>query len=181
MTKKHYQFYTLIGLLFYIYSVSVQATPRTALVIGNSQYQSSPLANPENDAEDIAKKLRGLGFEVIHKNNATRKQMKQVIRQFERKLRKKGGVGLFYYAGHGVQIKGTNYLVPLKAEMEYEYEVPDEALSANSVLRAMESAGNDMNIVVLDACRDNPFSRSWRSSSRGLARMNAPTHPLVVW
>ncbi len=172
----------IVNFIVYTLCFSIaNATQRTALVIGNSNYKRMPLKNPGNDAQDIATKLRQLGFEVIQKNDTTRKQMKQAIRKFENRLRKKGGVGLFYYAGHGIQVNGTNYLIPLNAEIKHEYEIPDEALSANSVLRAMESAKNEMNIVILDACRDNPFARSWRSTSRGLARMDAPTGSLVAY
>lgn len=83
-------------------------------------------------------------------------------------------MGLFYYAGHAIQVQGENYLIPVGADIRREHEVPDECLSVSSVLRAMENAGNQMNFIILDACRDNPFARSWRSSTRGLKKVDAP-------
>ncbi len=155
---------------------------RTALVIGNSDYAAAPLSNPVNDATDIANKLRELDFDVTIITNASRRQMRRGIRDYSEALRTNGGVGLFYYAGHGMQIKGVNYLIPTDAEMRDEFEIPDETVSANSVLRALEDAGNDLNIVVLDACRDNPFAKSYRSTAEsGLARMDAPGGSIIAY
>ncbi len=159
----------------------VLADNRTALVFGNSNYQNAPLTNPVNDAADMTAKLRKLGFDVIHKENASRREMRIATRQFKHKLQEKGGVGLFYYAGHGIQVKGENFLIPVKADISEEFDIPDQAISANYVLRAMEDSGNSMNIIILDACRDNPFARRWRSSSRGLARMDAPSGSIVAY
>lgn len=157
------------------------AQSRTALVIGNSAYATAPLKNPVNDAADMAAKLRDLGFDVIHRENLERTRLRDAIRAFGHKLRKQRGVGLFYFAGHGMQVGGENYLIPVGSDIEAEDEVEDEAIQADLVLRKMESAGNQLNIVVLDACRNNPFARSFRSSSRGLARMRAPTGTLVAY
>nr|VFJ48811.1 MAG: Formylglycine-generating enzyme, required for sulfatase activity, contains SUMF1/FGE domain [Candidatus Kentron sp. FW] len=153
---------------------------RVALVIGNWAYESSPLKNPRNDAADIAGTLGQLGFDVIHKTNTDRKTLRNVIRTFGRRIRK-GGVGLFYYAGHGMQVEGRNYLIPVGADIQEENEVADESVSANLVLKKMHAADNRLNIVILDACRDNPFARSFRSGSRGLARMDAPTGTLIAY
>ena len=153
---------------------------RVALVIGNANYQSSPLRNSVNDAEDTASALRNLGFQVTLGTDMTRKEMRRVIRTFGESL-KQGGVGLFYYAGHGMQVGGTNYLIPIGADIGLEDEVQDEAVDAGLVLRKMDSAGNAMNMVFLDACRDNPFARSFRSSFKGLAQMDAPTGSLIVY
>ncbi len=153
---------------------------RIALVIGNSDYKSSPLRNPVNDVDDIAMKLNRLGFQVTKGKNMTRKEMRKVIRQFGNDL-KKGGVGLFYYSGHGMQVKGKNYLIPVGVDIQLEDEVEDEAIDAGLVMRKMESAGNTMNMVFLDACRDNPFARSFRSASKGLAQMDAPSGSLIVY
>jgi PQQ-dependent catabolism-associated CXXCW motif protein len=146
--------------------------PRTALIIGNSGYRHEPLKNPANDAEDMAKMLRSLGFEVTLKKDASFRQMVEAINDFGRAL-KKGGVGLFYFAGHGVQSKGRNYLVPVNANVESEADLEFEAVDANRMLAAMDDAGNRVNIMILDACRNNPFTRSFRSASRGLAQMDA--------
>ncbi|MFC1819894.1 caspase domain-containing protein [Thermodesulfobacteriota bacterium] len=145
---------------------------RIALVIGNGDYRASHLANPVNDANDIAVALERCNFTVMKKTNATRSEMRKAIRDFGNKI-KGGGVGLFYFAGHGIQMNGQNYLVPIEADVAMEDEVPDECLMVSSVLRKMETAGNRLNIVILDACRNTPFGRSFRSGNRGLARCDA--------
>jgi hypothetical protein len=154
---------------------------RLALVIGNSGYQFSPLINPVNDATDMAAVLKQNGFEVILKLNANQKEMQQSINQFGKKLNRKGGIGLFYYAGHGIQIKGRNYLIPIGTLLESESDIKFEAIDAGRILGKMEDAENSLNIVVLDACRNNPFSRSFRSSQLGLAKMDAPTGSLIAY
>ncbi|MBU2646144.1 caspase family protein, partial [bacterium] len=153
---------------------------KTALVIGNSAYRSSPLNNPRHDAEDMASLLSSLGFQVTVLTDSSRIQMMQAIGKFGRQL-KQGGVGLFFFAGHGMQIKGKNYLIPVDADIHAEDEVQDYAVDAGMVLRKMQSAGNPLNMVFLDACRDNPFARSFRSSQKGLAQMDAPKGSLIVY
>ncbi len=166
--------------LFFL-ALTANAGPKTALIIGNSNYDSSPLTNPVNDATDIAEKLELLGFEVLHKNDLTRKEMRNAIRDFGKKLKTKGGAGIFFYAGHGMQVSGKNYLIPIGADIQSEFEVPDESIEADLLLRALEDAENPLNIVVLDACRDNPFARSFRSSAKGLARMEGGTGTLIAY
>lgn len=153
---------------------------RTALVVGNSDYQNSPLKNPVNDANDVSKALSLCRFTVTTVINADRSTLRKAIREFGNEL-KKGGVGLFYYAGHGIQVNGINYLVPVGSEVFSQDEVEDECLEISSVLRKMKSAGNELNIIILDACRDNPFGRSFRSGSRGLAKMDAPTGSIIAY
>ena len=153
---------------------------RIALVIGNSSYKDSPLKNPVNDATDMANKLESLGFKVKRLLNANQLDMKRAIRQFGIDL-KKGGVGLFYYAGHGMQVKGNNYLIPVGVDIMAEDEVEDQAVDASLVLRKMQSAENRLNIVLLDACRNNPFARSFRSVERGLAQMDAPSGTMIAY
>lgn len=155
-------------------------TRRVALVIGNGAYKKAPLRNPVNDAYDMAEALRIIGFEVIHKENTSQRSMENAIRDFGKRLRK-GGVGLFYFAGHGIQVKGINYLIPVDARIESESDVKYECVDAGRVLGKMEDAGNDLNIVVLDACRDNLFARGFRSNRRGLARMDAPKGSLIAY
>ncbi len=155
-------------------------TRRTALIIGNSEYESSPLRNPKNDAVDMATLLRKLGFQVILKTDASQRQMRNSIRRFGNEL-KKGGVGLFFYAGHGMQVKGKNYLIPVGSNIKGEDDVQDLAVDAGMVLRKMETAGNALNMVILDACRNNPFARSFRSAQTGLAQMDAPAGSLIVY
>lgn len=159
----------------------LNADARTALVIGNGKYADAPLKNPPNDAADMAAALRSLGFEVLSYIDLDQNGMKRAIREFGAKLRAKGGVGLFYYAGHGVQSKGVNYLIPVGAKVDTEEEVEYESVEAGLVLAQMESAKNGMNIVILDACRNNPFARSFRSSQKGLASIDAPSGTLLAY
>jgi len=154
---------------------------RTALVIGNSTYSSGPLRNPVNDATDMAATLKRLGFDVILKKNATQQDMEDAIRELGDRL-KKGGVGLFFYAGHGVQINGKNYLLPIGVRIDRDTDVKYRAVDADMVLDEMGNAGNPMNIVILDACRDNPFGKSFRTASRGLAIISsAPRGTLISY
>ncbi len=164
-----------------MFNISVAyASNRTALVVGNSTYKSSPLHNPVNDASDIAKVLKSLGFDVILKKNADKQSMENAMRTFGRKLAR-SEIGLFYYAGHGMQLQGINYLIPVNNNIKEESEVRYFAVDAGFVLAKMEAAGNPLNIVILDACRDNPFKRSFRSSSKGLARMDAPDGTIIAY
>ncbi|OSM00434.1 putative Peptidase C14 caspase catalytic subunit p20 [Magnetofaba australis IT-1] len=152
-----------------------------ALVIGNSDYANAPLRNPANDADAMAAALRELGFTVMHANNLERAGMRRAIRRFGDAIASSDGVGLFYYAGHGMQSNGRNYLIPIGADIAREDELPDEAVAADLPLRKMASAHNGLNIVILDACRNNPFARSFRSGNSGLARMDAPTGTLIAY
>lgn len=155
---------------------------RTALVIGNTSYRHlPPLMNPVNDATDMSVKLKSLGFEVISLLDATQEQMDVAVDQFGQRLKTNGGVGLFFYAGHGVQVGGHNYLIPVDAKLTKDFLVKYQALSADLLLDVMGDAANPMNIVILDACRDNPFVSSNRSLTRGLARMNAPTGSIIAY
>lgn len=154
---------------------------RNALVIGNSNYKSSPLRNPINDASSISTALKQTGFDVTLATDVkTQNDMKKIIREFGKKLRN-GEVGLFYYSGHGLQVKGINYLVPVEAELSKEEDVEFEGVDVNMVLAEMEFAKNKLNIVILDACRNNPFARSFRSASNGLVQLNAPVGTLIAY
>jgi uncharacterized caspase-like protein len=159
------------------------AEKRIALVIGNSDYTFAPLSNPKNDASLMTETLKGLGFEVITAINATQKGMKKSIKSFGKKLNSAGqdGVGLFYYAGHGVQVNGANFLIPTDAQIETEADVDIDAINAQSVLSMMEYSGARLSFVIMDACRNNPFKRSFRSGARGLAKMEAPTGSLIAY
>ncbi len=161
-------------------ALAAQQERRVALVIGNGAYPSAPLRNPVNDARDMAAALRSLGFEVISRENASLRQMEDALDQFWTSL-KKGGTGLFFFAGHGLQVKGVNYLVPVDARIQVEQDVKSLCLDAGRVLGRMEDAGNGLNLVILDACRNNPFARSWRSADAGLAKMDAPTGTLIAY
>ena len=156
------------------------AVERHALVIGNANYSSSPLRNPLNDARDMAAALKGLGFQVQSLLDADAGQMEQAIIDFSNRLNE-GGVGLFYYAGHGVQARGRNYLIPLQANISSEIQLKHKTIDVGMVLDAMEYANNGVNIVILDACRDNPYGDSFRTNTRGLARMESPTGSLIAY
>lgn len=167
--------------LFAFNPLPAAAQNRLALVIGNSDYTSARLTNSVNDAADMAVALRHLGFTVSLKKNATFRVMEEAIREFGARL-KRGGVGLFYFAGHGMQIGGINYLIPVGARIDKETDVQFEAVNAEKVLAEMSNAENGLNIVILDACRDNPFGRSFRSAGRGLAIIsNAPSGTFISY
>ena len=158
-----------------------QSNRRIALVIGNGSYANAPpLKNPTNDAADMADALTKLGFNVARGIDLNQRQMKAMIREFGQKL-KGGGQGLFYFAGHGVQLRGRNYLIPVDASIQSEADVEDQGVDANLIMGLMDEAGNALNVVILDACRNNPFGRSFRSVSNGLAQMDAPSGTLIAY
>jgi len=156
------------------------SSERHALVIGNGAYKTALLKNPVHDARDMADLLEDCGFEVSLYRNAGHQLMETAIRRFGKKI-SRGGIGLFYYAGHGMQVDGVNYLIPVDSKILAEDEIKFKAVDANFILNKMEAAGNKLNILILDACRDNPFARSFRSGTRGLARMDAPRGSLIVY
>ena len=151
--------------------VHAAAERRVALVIGNAAYKDAPLDNPVNDARDMAEMLRRTGFEVIELINGTQKEMNRAIAKFGDRLRS-DSVALFYYAGHGLQVRGKNYLVPIDAQISNETSIRVESVDVDGVLDQL--ASSELNVVILDACRNNifPMSGSTRSVNRGLARVD---------
>ena len=173
-------FFTLVNTQVISTESTTQA--RTALIMGNSEYKEiGVLKNPVHDAKDMRDTLKSLGFTVIYLENApTRSEMRKAVDEFYDILNQRKGIGLFFYAGHGIQVKGENYLIPIDAKVRSESDIEDELLAVNKVLGKMEDAQNALNIIVLDACRDNPFKNSRSlsrsiSSTRGLA---TPTQDL---
>ena len=163
---------------------SASADARVALVIGNGGYgaEIGSLRNPANDAKLMAKTLKKLGFDVTLALDVDQKEMKRRIRDFGAALAAGGPqtTGLFYYAGHGVQVDGENFLLPIGAEIQREGDVSVEAVSANTVLAQMQYGNSEgVNLVFLDACRNNPLSRGFRAATRGLARVDAPRGSFV--
>ena len=154
---------------------------RLALVTGNWSYETAPLKNPKNDVRAMAKVLRAQGFEVMSVENGTQHDMRKAIMRFGWALRETRGIGLFYYAGHGMRVKGRNYLVPVDAIVNFEEEVPIEGVDVATVLSRMETAENALNLVILDDCRNNPFARSFRSAVKGLASIDAPAGTLLAY
>ena len=146
---------------------------RVALVIGNGAYGSAPLRNPVNDARAMAEALRACGFDVIKLEDATRPEMRDAIRQFGDRIAA-GGAGLFYFAGHGMQVKGRNYLVPVGASLAREEDLEVETVPLDALLARLEAARNRLNILILDACRNNPFGAALSGSLPGFTPMDAP-------
>ncbi|WP_027720464.1 caspase family protein [Maridesulfovibrio zosterae] len=183
-TLQKTQFYSF--LLFALFSALLltatesAAQSKLALLIGNSAYKNGPLRNPVNDVSAMNTSLKKAGFDIIMIKNADRNQMGRAIDEFGSKL-KNYDVGLFYFSGHGLQVNGRNYLVPLFMKIQGQADVEYEAIDAGKVLAKMEDAGNRMNIVILDACRNNPFKRSFRSARNGLAQMDAPTGSFIAF
>jgi len=159
---------------------SARPEQRIALVIGNSAYPEAPLRNPVNDVRAMARALRELGFTVLAYENANKRTMETAIIEFGQRLAE-GGVGAFYYAGHGLQVRGHNYLVPVDAQIESEATTRIAAVDVELLLEQMAEAKNRVNIVILDACRNNPFERRMRGASRGLAAVDAARGTLVAY
>ena len=160
------------------------AGKRVALVIGNGNYQHTEilkkLPNPTHDAEDIARALRGFGFEVIEKKDQSQESMRDAIAEFSRKIAD-SDAALFYYAGHGLQVKGHNYLVPVDAKIETEAQAASRSINVSEILEEMDNAKSKVNIVMLDACRSNDFSGKFRSSgTRGLAAITSQPKGTVI-
>jgi hypothetical protein len=156
---------------------------RVALVIGNSAYRNvTPLDNPANDARLLADTLRGLDFTLVGGDalrDLDKAGLDRAVQTFGTEL-EGADVGLFYFAGHGVQVRGANYLVPIDSNPAREADVDFQMLDAALVLRQMEAAGTRLNLVILDACRNNPFGgRGLRAIDRGLAQMRAPEGTLI--
>lgn len=156
---------------------------RYALIIGNSAYHhATPLGNPRNDSEDIAEALQNLFFDTKLIQDATKQQIETAVTQFLIKLKQEGGTGLFYYAGHGVQLVGDNYLLPIETDVGTEQEIQNQSFNVSKLLAGMRQAGNETNIIILDACRDNPFKNQAKANSRsaaskgdrGMVKINVP-------
>lgn len=171
----------LIALSLLAFGISPAWAKNYALLFGNSTYSIGPLVNPGNDAQELGNSLRAIGFDTSIKLNQDADGMKNAIREFAEKLKGNDGIGFFFFAGHGVQVNGENYLLPVGFHFRNEQEVEKHAVPANMVLRYMEDAKNRVNLVVLDACRNNPFIKTRTLKVRGLAPMDAPSGSLVAF
>ncbi len=156
------------------------AAKKVALVIGNGAYPEAPLKNPPNDARAIAATLKRQGFEVLLKENASKAQMNDIVADFGEKLAE-GDTALFFFAGHGMQVQGRNYLIPTDARITSEQRVRLETLDVEAVLDQMAAARARVSMVILDACRNNPFERRFRSIGGGLAQINAPEGTMIAY
>ncbi len=159
---------------------SRQDEPRLALVIGNGAYPAFPLANPPNDARDVSTRLRALGFTVIEGIDLDKKTMEDVILEFGERL-KAGGVGVFYFAGHAMQLRGQNYLMPIDAAPTSEASARLQSFDLSLLLDLIGDALNRANIVILDSCRNNPFAGQVRGASSGLAAIDAARGTLIAY
>lgn len=153
---------------------------RVALVIGNAKYRKGALLNPVNDARLISAELRKANFQVIAVEDADMATMNRAIDEFGRAI-KKDGVALVFYAGHGMQVKGENYLIPTDADLKGENDIAYKAVNLGYILAKLDDSKSRVNIVILDACRDNPFARSWRSGKGGLASIDAPSGTVIAF
>ena len=174
-------FYTANLITLLICSSNFCHAKRVALVIGNSDYISSPLVNPINDARDFESKLRRLGFNenIVKVENLKKSNIGKTIREFTSKIQE-GDEVVFFYAGHGIQLKGVNYLPAVDADIQSEDDVALNSINVAQLLDRLEEAKSGVKLIFLDACRNNPFARGFRSSERGLNRMgDAPSGTLI--
>jgi uncharacterized caspase-like protein len=159
---------------------SLLVAPRRALVIGNSSYGFAPLKNPANDAKAIAGELKRTGFEVVAGIDLPRKEMLDAIRAYGEWLTREKAVGLFYYAGHGLQLAWRNYLVPVDANIRKLEDIQASCVDVNAVIEGIAKAANPMNVVILDACRENPFP-DVKLDQKGLSQLDAPQATLLAY
>jgi len=155
--------------------------PRIALIIGNSKYPDSPLTNPFNDANAMGKELKVLGFDTQVLLDSNLKDLASAIQAYSGRIAKSKAVGLFYYAGHGVQLAWRNYLIPVDANIDRVDDIPKQTFELNNMLLALNKAQNPMNIIILDACRDNPFGKKLPTEQKGLSQFDAPNNSLLCY
>jgi uncharacterized caspase-like protein len=171
----------LLPFAAYADTASLNALPRVALVIGNSAYRDvAGLRNPANDAAALAGRLKDMRFDVISRLDTGKPAMEAAIREHCDALAKAKSVGLFYFAGHGFQMGWKNYLVPVDAALARSEDVVANTIDLTTVLEGLRRAANPMNIVILDACRDNPFGADARSG-KGLSQVDAPVGTLLAY
>ena len=173
-------FFAFSSCLSLCYSAEGSQERRVALVVGNAKYESTPLTNPTNDSSDIAAKLKGYGFEVVYRENLKIRQIGSMLREFKSKLTP-GATALVFYAGHGLQVRGENYFPVVDADIQSEEDIQNQSIGLKQVMDILEEAKTRTNIVLLDACRNNPFERKTRSLSRGLATVNAPSGTMIAY
>ena len=159
----------------------LQSLPKVALVFGNAAYKQSPLRNPTNDAKGMAEVLNSLGFEVTIRLDAGRASMLDAMASFTATLARRKCIGLFYFAGHGVQINWKNYLLPVDALVGSNEDVENRAVPVNGLIDGLGRAGNALNLVILDACRDAPFGEAKKVDQKGLSQMDAPASTLLPY
>jgi hypothetical protein len=179
------RFFAVAIALFVLLVAPAAAEKRIALIVGNSSYVNvTRLDNPKNDAKLMADTLRALGFQLVGGSaqlDLEKPALDRAVQSFGQQIQG-ADVALFYYAGHGVQVAGSNYLVPVNANPTREADVDFQMVDVNLVLRQMQGSGTRLNLVILDACRNNPFGgRGLRASEGGLAQMRAPDGTLISY
>jgi uncharacterized caspase-like protein len=163
-------------------AVSLVRAPKVALVLGNSNYKNVPaLRNPANDANAIAEALKSFGFDVTLKLDGSRSAMKAAIAAHTLRLAQGKGVGIFYYAGHGLQLSWTNFVVPVDAAIRTAEDVQAHCVDLSVLIDGVRNAANPMNIIILDACRVNPFEADFRVPNKGLSQMDAPNDTILAY
>lgn len=161
--------------------VSNFSSKRIALVIGNAKYKDNPLDNSVNDSEAISEQLKNYGFDVILLNDASKQEMLEATISYGALIRKNSAVGLFYYAGHAVQFDWKNFLVPVDALVTKINDVPSSCYDLSDLFAVIKAADNSTNLIILDACRDNPFGKRLLVSSKGLSQFDAPERSLLAY
>ncbi len=170
-------FYVFLALVL-VAAGDAQAEKRVALVIGNSAYVHVPsLANPANDANAVSIMMRHAGYEVVETRDLGNVEMRRALRDFE-EMTRDADIAVVFYAGHGIEVKGSNFLVPVDALFRRDSDVEDEAVTLDRVLRTLEPAKR-LRLVILDACRDNPFIMKRMAATRSLSRGLAPVEPIT--
>lgn len=167
----------LLALLCVAAVGSASAQKRVALLIGNASYAMAPLVNPANDATDLAAALKARGFETVVALNTTKRDITARVRSFSEQITP-GTVALFYYAGHGMQVRGRNYILPVDAKVQTEGDVVEQGVEIDTILQRLEGKAAAINLVILDACRNNPFTDA---KGAGLASIDAPKGSLVAF
>jgi formylglycine-generating enzyme required for sulfatase activity len=178
-------FVLIISLIAFAFSSSffsyAQEGKKVALVIGNAAYQNGVLRNPVNDASDMASALKRIGFQVYSGNNLNKKAMYDLIERFGNGI-KNSDIALVYYSGHGVQIDGENFLIPVAADISKASDVESEGVPLHRILGRLNEGNSKTNVIILDACRDNPFPSASRGMQRGLAVVqDKPPESIIVY
>ncbi len=162
-------------------AVKLLRAPKVALVVGNSKYKEAPLKNPANDAKAIGETLKAAGFEVTTKLDTGREELLAAIRDYVHAIAQRKAVGLFYFAGHGVQLDWRNYMLPVDAVIDRIEDVDKQSVDVARLIEGLTKAANPMNVIILDACREDPFGKAKKPAQNGLSQMDAPTQTLLAY
>jgi hypothetical protein len=162
-------------------SMKLLQLPKIALVIGNSKYKESPLKNPANDARAMAETLKSVGFNVTLRMDAGRTELATAVDAYVKELAARKCVGMFYYAGHGIQLAWKNYMLPVDMDIDSIADVQKQGVEVHSLMEGLTKAGNALNVIILDACRDNPFGSLKGADQKGLSQMDAPPSTLLAY